>query len=157
MNVTRLKPVRIEKKKAFLIKCAIVVAVLFVMFFLIFNKVRIYNSSGKMVICFKKLPKENDIICYNNGRNNKLAIFDNLRSDGTYKLFTLDKKYIITEKVTYDNYKGIVKLSIPFIFTILHSKFWLLIILIILVLLYRKNEELHSRKLNRKNKKNEIT
>ena len=110
-----------------------------------------------MVICFKKLPKENDIICYNNGRNNKLAIFDNLRSDGTYKLFTLDKKYIITEKVTYDNYKGIVKLSIPFIFTILHSKFWLLIILIILVLLYRKNEELHSRKLNRKNKKNEIT
>lgn len=157
MNVTKLKPVRIEKKRAFLIKCAIVVAILFVMFFLIFNKVRVYNSFGKMVICFKKLPKKDNIVCYNNGSNNKLAIFDNLRSDGTYKLYTLDRKYIITEKVTYDDYKGIVKLSIPFVFTILHSKFWLLIILVILVLLYRKNEEIHSRKLNRKYKKNEIT
>ena len=155
--MTKLKPVRIEKKKAFLIKSAIVVAVLFVMFFLIFNKVRIYNSSGKMVICFKKLPKKDDVICYNNGRNNKLAIFDNLRTDGTYKLLTLDKKYIITEKINYDNYKGVVKLSIPFIFTILHSKIWLLVILVILVLLYRKNEELYSRRLDRKKKKNEIT
>lgn len=155
--MTKLKPVRIEKKKAFLIKSAIVVAVLFVMFFLIFNKVRIYNSSGKMVICFKKLPKKDDVVCYNNGRNNKLAIFDNLRTDGTYKLLTLDKKYIITEKINYDNYKGVVKLSIPFIFTILHSKIWLLVILVILVLLYRKNEELYSRRLDRKKKKNEIT
>ena len=155
--MTKLKPVRIEKKKAFLIKSAIVVAVLFVMFFLIFNKVRIYNSSGKMVICFKKLPKKDDVVCYNNGRNNKLAIFDTLRTDGTYKLLTLDKKYIITEKINYDNYKGVVKLSIPFIFTILHSKIWLLVILVILVLLYRKNEELYSRRLDRKKKKNEIT
>ena len=110
-----------------------------------------------MVICFKKIPKKDDVICYNNGRNNKLAIFDNLRTDGTYKLLTLDKKYIITEKINYDNYKGVVKLSIPFIFSILHSKIWLLVILVILVLLYRKNEELYSRRLDRKKKKNEIT
>ena len=157
MNATKIKLVRIEKKKAFLIKCTKILAVILVLCFIFLNKVRIYNASGNLVLCFKKPPKHGNSICYETGKIKKVAIFDAIRSDSSYRLYSKDKKNIISEYVYYDNYKGIVKFTIPFIFSILHSKLFLLLLLFFLVFLYRKNEELYNKKLNRKSKKNEIT
>lgn len=155
--MTKIKLVRIEKKKAFLIKCAKILAAILVLFFIFFNKVRIYNASGNLVLCFKKIPKQGDVICYKTGKVKKVAVFDSIRNDSSYRLYSKDKKNVISEYVYYDNYKGIVKFTIPFIFSMLHSKLFLLLLLVFLIFLYRKNEELNNRKLNRKSKKNEIT
>lgn len=157
MNVTKLKPVRSEKKRAFLIRVSLCVLIILILLFIIINKVRIYNSSGKMLICFKKYPKEDDLVCYQIGDNNKVAIFSKIRPDGTYKLLTLDKSNIISADITAKSYKGIVKLSIPLVFTLLHSKVFLLFVLIILIILYKRNENLNIKNKNRKIKKNEIS
>ena len=157
MNVSKLKLVRIEKKKAFLIKSCIVIFLIALLLFLIINKVQIHNANGNLVICFKKIPQKDDKICYESGKNNKIAIFDSIRNDGSYRLYSLDKKIILGENIFFENYKGIVKITIPFVFSLFHSKLFLLLLLIVLIFLYRKNEELYSRKLNRKHKKNEIS
>ena len=157
MNVTKLKPVRSEKKKAFLIRVGLCVFFTLLLLFIIVNKVRIYNASGKMLICFKKLPKEDDLVCYQIGNSNKIAIFSKIRPDGTYKLLTLDKSNIISADITAKSYKGVVKLSIPLVFSLLHSKIFLLFVLIILIILYKRNEKLNLKNKNRKIKKNEIS
>ena len=86
-----------------------------------------------------------------------MLIYDSIRNDGSYRLYSLDKKNIISEYVYYENYRGIVKCTIPFVFSLLHSKIFLLILLVVLILLFRKNEELHNRKLDRIQKKNEMS